>query len=141
MPRPTRALAFLALAAAWTGAGLPISPAQAQATPASDPDEVISTAAGSPSGGAPLPVYTAPLRLHDRPDEGPGFLRPVGPCGGPAKTAEGKTDKTPHGEVWAGVGTRGYREIGGVVCLPVGENTAVTIAVDAGHMDGWGRRR
>jgi hypothetical protein len=92
-------------------------------------------------GGAPAPA-TETSRLDDRlGDLGPGFLRPVGPCGGPLKTADGKTDKTPHGEAWAGVGTRGYREAGGAVCLPLGDNAAVSIAVDAGHIDGWGRRR
>jgi hypothetical protein len=80
------------------------------------------------------------LRLSDHVDEGPGFLRPAGPCGGPAKTADGKADKSPHGEVWAGVGTRGYREIGGAVCVPVGDSSAVTIAVDTGQIDGWNRR-
>ena len=108
---------------------------------AAQAQEAISTAAHAPDGGAPAVVApTETLRLDDRIDEGPGFLRPQGPCGGPAKTADGKTNTTPHGEVWAGVGTHGYREAGGVVCVPLGDSSAVTLAIDAGHMNGWGRR-
>jgi hypothetical protein len=146
-PLPLARLATATLSlVAWMGAGLPISPAYSQSATAAPQDEAIPTAAGAPTGGAPEPSsepsYGArPLRLDDRLDTGPGFLRPAGPCGGPAKTADGKTDKTPHGEVWAGVGTRGYREAGGAVCVPLGENSALTIAVDAGHVDGYGRRR
>lgn len=141
-PPPLARLAMATLALlAWMGAGLPISPAYSQSAAPSPQDEAIPTAAGAPTGGAPEPSYGGPLRLDDRFDTGPGFLRPAGPCGGPAKTADGKTDKTPHGEVWAGVGTRGYREAGGAVCVPLGENSALTIAVDAGHLDGYGRRR
>jgi hypothetical protein len=121
---------FLALAAMI--ATLAALPARAQ--------EAIPTAARA--GAAPVAETpdTDTLRLSDHVDQGPGFLRPAGPCGGPAKTADGKTDKTPHGEVWAGVGTNGYREIGGVTCVPLGENSAVTIAVDAGQINGWNRR-
>ena len=104
--------------------------------------EAIATALRSADGGAPTqPMADRPLRIDDGADDGPGFLRPRGPCGGPAKTADGKTDKTPHGEVWAGVGTRGYRDIGGAVCVPVGDNAAVSIAIDAGQIDGRRRRR
>jgi hypothetical protein len=103
--------------------------------------EAISTAPRSSSGAAPASQDLDTLRLGDHIDDGPGFLRPIGPCGGPAKTADGKPDKSPHGEVWAGVGTRGYREIGGVACVPLGENGAVTIAVDAGQINGGHRRR
>ena len=103
--------------------------------------EAISTAAGAPSGGAPAespPGDT--LRLSDHVDQGPGFLRPIGPCGGPARTEDGKPDKTPHGSVWAGVGTSGYRELGGALCVPLGDNGALAIAVDAGQINGGGYR-
>ena len=46
-------------------------------------------------------------------------------------------DRSPHGQVWGGVGTHGYRNVGGVVCVPVGDNSRVTIAVDSTN---WGRR-
>jgi hypothetical protein len=129
----------IAIAAALAGAGALTGPSAALAQ-----DAPISTAADAVDGGAPMagPFGAPPLRLDNGPGMGPGFLRaPVGPCGGPAKTEDGKTDKTPHGEVWAGVGTHGYREGGGVVCVPLSDRAAVTIAVDAGQMDGWGRRR
>jgi hypothetical protein len=53
-------------------------------------------------------------------------------CGGP-------TDGKPHGEVWAGVGTRGYRELGGVVTQAIGKCGSVTLG--ASHSEGgYGRR-
>lgn len=76
-------------------------------------------------------------------------LAPVepGPCGlGPTQklaplTADGEpqVDHSPHGEVYAGIGTRGYREVGGTVCVPVGDHGAVAISVDQTKFDG--RRR
>lgn len=50
-------------------------------------------------------------------------------------------DRKPHGEVWAGVGTGGYRELGGVVTQPVGKCGSVTIAVDKMENDNYRRRR
>lgn len=106
--------------------------------------EAIATAAGAPAGGAPGPVpvvSTTPARiLDDRgfDDRGPTIL---GPCGGLARVAPDgtiKPDKKPHGEVYAGVGTNGYRQFGGVVCQPLGRGGAVTVAVD--HSE-WGRGR
>ena len=112
--------------------------------PAVSAQEAIATAQGSPDGGAPPMSESSrepgPLQLSDRIDRGADVLRPRGPCGGPARTEDGKLDKTPHGEVWAGVGTRGYRDVGGVVCEPLGDNAAVSIAIDAGQINGWGRR-
>jgi hypothetical protein len=125
------------------GLGLTVAVAAApMAALAQQTPEAIPTQAGAPWGGAaPLAPQADTLRLSDHFDSGPDFLRPSGPCGGPAKSEDGKTDKSPHGAVWAGVGTRGYREIGGAVCLPLGDNGAVSIAVDAGQINGWGRRR
>ena len=49
-------------------------------------------------------------------------------------------DRRPHGEVWVGVGTRGYREIGGVVTQPIGDCASVTVAFS--HTEGdFGHRR
>ena len=104
--------------------------------------EAIATAPHATDGGAPAATpLSDTLRLDDSLDDGPGFLRPRGPCGGPARKPDGKTDKTPHGEVWAGVGTNGYREIGGVVCAPLGDNAAVTLGIDTGRVNGWRYRR
>jgi hypothetical protein len=102
--------------------------------------EAIPTASGA--GAPPAQVngidptwITKDADEHD--DRGP---TPIGPCGAPYKEAQDgqlKQDKNPHGQVWAGVGTHGYRDIGGAVCIPVGQNGQVSIAVDADH---WGRR-
>ena len=59
----------------------------------------------------------------------------------PAKGCAGlpANDGKPHGEVWAGVGNHGYREIGGVVTQPLGQCGSLTVAVD--KTDGnFGRR-
>jgi hypothetical protein len=107
-------------------------------------EEAIPTASSAPGAGAPaMPPFdpdSGPLRLSDHVD-GLDFLGPQGPCGGPAFRPDGKPDRTPHGAVWAGVGTHGYREIGGAVCAPIGDRSAVSIAVDAGQLDGWGHHR
>lgn len=127
--------AILLVCATLAGLGVAAAPAGALA------QEAIPTAAGGPGDDAPPAPESGPLRLSDRIDEGPDVLRPVGPCGGPARKEDGKPDRSPHGEVWAGIGTHGYRDIGGVVCAPLGDNAAVSIAVDAGQINGWGRRR
>jgi hypothetical protein len=103
--------------------------------------EAIPTAANSPTGGAPTPISSAgPLRLSDHRDYGgDDIVRSVGPCGAPPKP-DGTPDKSPHGEVYAGVGTHGYREGGGVVCVPIGDKAAVTVAVDAGRIGDRGGR-
>lgn len=58
----------------------------------------------------------------------PGGCQPVG-------------DGRPHGEVWAGVGTRGYREVGGVVTQQLGKCASVTIAVSKTEGPRWRRPR
>jgi hypothetical protein len=51
-------------------------------------------------------------------------------------------DRAPHGEVWAGVGTRGYNDIGGVVTQPLGDCSTVTLGYEQSHGDeGYGRGR
>ena len=112
--------------------------AMAGAAPA---QEAIPTAGGSPTGGAPVPQSSGPLRLPDHyADNGDNIVRSGSPCGAPPKP-DGTPDRAPHGEVFAGVGTHGYREGGGVVCVPLGDRAAVTVAVDAGRIDDRGRRR
>ena len=102
--------------------------------------EAIPTAVGGADGGAPVTSSTTPsgpiVLSHDsqRDDRGPG---PIGPCGG-VPDANGKPDRNPHGEVYGGIGTHGYREYGGAVCVPVGDNVAVTIAVDRTQYKGRG---
>ncbi|MDP3488723.1 MAG: hypothetical protein Q8R71_01175 [Phenylobacterium sp.] len=55
---------------------------------------------------------------------------------GPEEIAEGRqgrcltrADNRPHGEVWAGIGTGGYREVGGVVTQSIGDCASVTIGM------------
>ena len=114
--------------------------AAALAASAAGAQEAIPTA---PAGSAAPPAarQDAPIRLSnqrsDYDDRGPV---PVGPCGLPYKTDKDgalKQDKDPHGAVWGGVGTHGYREAGGAVCIPVGPSAQVNLAVDAGR---WGWR-
>jgi hypothetical protein len=51
-------------------------------------------------------------------------------------------DRAPHGEVWAGVGTRGYNDIGGVVTQPIGDCSTLTLGYEQGGGDvGYGRGR
>jgi hypothetical protein len=50
----------------------------------------------------------------------------------------GKMDKSPHGEVFAGAGSAGYREAGGQVCVPVGDHVAAHLAVDVGRFPYYG---
>jgi len=100
--------------------------------------EAIPTAAGAPAAPAPA-ASAAPITLPDTIDEDDAGPLPVGPCGAVGQIKDGqvqKPDRKPHGAVWAGVGTRGYREAGGVVCQPIGEHSAVTIAVDAARIGG-----
>lgn len=40
-----------------------------------------------------------------------------------------RVDRRPHGEVWGGVGTGGYREVGGVVTQPIGDCATLTIGM------------
>jgi len=104
--------------------------------------EAIPTASNAGGGAPPAPAVGAdPTMIADkaseRDDRGPV---PIGPCGAPYKSVDGgplKQDKDPHGEVYAGVGTHGYRNVGGAVCVPVGKDAQVTIAVDSTQ---WGRR-
>jgi hypothetical protein len=53
--------------------------------------------------------------------------KPAGPA---ASCATAKTDDKPHGEVWAGAGTHGYRQAGGVVTQPLGACGSLTLMVD-----------
>lgn len=56
--------------------------------------------------------------------------------GGPER-CQSATDGKPHGEVWVGAGTRGYREVGGVVTQPIGKCASVTIGVSKTEGPRW----
>ncbi len=99
--------------------------------------EAIATASDAPLGGAPTPQPPPPPDPYHRlAGGGPDVMRNVNACGAPPKE-DGSKDKDPHGEVFAAVGTRGYREAGGVVCVPIGDHASATIAVQAGKYPGW----
>lgn len=106
--------------------------------------EAIPTAGGAQSNVSPkAPAATADndLRPYDEFADGPLGPR-MGPCG-PVETPDGKPDHSAHGEVHAGIGTHGYRNIGGAVCKPIGDNGAIAIAIDKTDGDygyGYGRR-
>ena len=90
-----------------------------------------------PQLSAPVP-QGGPLQVPDRPPPDPVGPAFVGPCGGVTVSENGSPpppDTKPHGQVFAGVGTSGYREAGGYVCQPLKNGGAVSVAVDAGHIN------
>ncbi|MGH6986302.1 MAG: hypothetical protein ACRED9_05615 [Caulobacteraceae bacterium] len=120
MGRPLLLAALLALAA---------SPALAQ--------DAVPTAGGAGRGApaaAPAPGPLTPDQMSVD-DIGP-LMGPCGPTGRDAKNPD-KPDSKPHGEVFVGAGTRGYREAGGIVCQPIGANSSVTLSVDAAKLPAW----
>lgn len=105
-------------------------------------DHPITTAGASqatpPSSVAPAAVAAlpaAPVQITE-PDAGPAAAESRPGCAA-AEAAE----RQPHGEVWGGVGTHGYRDAGGAVTLPTGKCSSVSIAVDRmeGGFIGWRR--
>lgn len=56
------------------------------------------------------------------------------------RCAASQADGRPHGEVWAGVGTRGYRQMGGVVTQPLGGCGSLTVMIDRSE-GGYGHFR
>ncbi|MBV8681730.1 MAG: hypothetical protein JO111_02570 [Caulobacteraceae bacterium] len=113
--------------------GLLASPVLAQ--------ETIPTASDAPLGGAPTPQAGPPQTLGQRPYfDGSDIVRgEVNGCGVPPKE-DGSRDKSVHGEVYGAVGNHGYREAGGAACIPIGDHSAATIAVDAGRYPAWRSR-
>jgi hypothetical protein len=97
--------------------------------------EAIATAPHSPPALAAVPASAAPATIAEREapaDEGPVF---PGPCGVAHFTGDGppRSDRSPHGQVFAAVGSRGYREAGVAVCQPLGDRGALAVAVDVGR--------
>jgi len=92
--------------------------------------------APQPSDAAPPLPAEAAGTTHD------GQPMAMGPCGPEKVKPDGKLDTAPHGEVYGGVGNHGYREIGGTICQPVGQNGAVSVSVDQTQGNwGYGYRR
>jgi len=108
---------------------------------ASRAQQAISTAQDAGLGGAPPAPPEGPVNLPPhRFDTAQNIIRPIGPCGGLPNPDTGKLDQSPHGEVFAGAGTHGYREAGGAVCVPIGDHAAVNVAVDFGRYPTYGWR-
>jgi hypothetical protein len=75
----------------------------------------------------------------------PTSTTPVEPLGkaNAWASADAAPDAPPrgvHGAVDVSVGTGGYRNVGGVVTAPVGQDGSVTIAADQETGGGWSRR-
>ncbi|MDE2356859.1 MAG: hypothetical protein KGL69_08910 [Alphaproteobacteria bacterium] len=107
-------------------------------TPPSPPG-LVATAHDDAFGGAPPPPPTGPIALAARRFDGAdNIVRPIGPCGGGIDPKTGKLDMNPHGEAFVGVGSAGYREAGGTVCIPLKDNIAAQISVDVGRFPYYG---
>jgi hypothetical protein len=110
-------------------AALLLAPAVAsaqQAGPAVASGQVVSTASGAPPPAPAKADDQIAQWLADTSDDDASN-------GGPVR------DHKVHGEMSVGVGTNGYREVGGVVTGPIGDTGQATIAIDAGQIDN-GRR-
>ena len=101
----------------------------------SQAQEAIATAPSAPppvSRASAAPLWVGRQQAFS--DEGAPL---VGPCGAVGDVVDGvpqKPDKKAHGMVSAGVGTHGYREVGGAVCVPIGDHGAVSLAFDVGRI-------
>ncbi|MBW8815512.1 MAG: hypothetical protein JF588_18985 [Caulobacterales bacterium] len=112
------------------------APPAAEATPtapAVDPEAAKARAIGD---WAQRVLAGAPAAEDEAPANG---AKPAAAKGCNALPA---SDGKPHGEVWAGVGNHGYREVGGVVTQPLGRCGSLTVAVDRteGNFGRRGRR-
>ena len=115
--------------------------------PAALADEAIATHGdGAPAAEAPADQVSGPDRSKQANGEWARRVmagQPTDEAAGDKQARKGcpqTGDGKPHGEVWAGVGTGGYRNVGGVVTQPLGDCAQVTVAID--HTEGgYGRRR
>jgi len=97
--------------------------------------EAIPTASAAPPPAPP--PSAAPLWISEHADFDDAGPPLIGPCGAVGAVHDGvaeKPDHNPHGEVFAGIGTSGYREVGGAICVPIGDHAAVSIAVDTARI-------
>jgi hypothetical protein len=56
------------------------------------------------------------------------------------KGCAARPDRRPHGEVWGGIGNRGYREAGAALTAPIGRCASATVVVDKMDVGRRGRR-
>ena len=106
--------------------------------------ELVTTAGASAAPQAAAPAAALPLDGPARQvaDEVAGAAPAPGDgrCRAAAPAADAD-DRQVHGEVWAGVGTHGYRDVGTAMTAPVGRCGSVSIAIDRseGSFGGWRR--
>lgn len=114
--------------------------------------EAISTAPpGAPPAAEAAPAPPAIVRDDPNSPDAIGRWANAVLAGEPTEEAKAEapkragcippTDGKPHGEVWAGIGTGGYRNVGGMVTVPLGECGYASIAVDKSEFDAPKRRR
>jgi hypothetical protein len=105
--------------------------------------ELVTTAGASVAPQVAAPAAALPLDGAVRPvadeDAGAALASGEGRCRAAAPAAD--PDHQVHGEVWAGVGTHGYRDVGTAMTAPVGRCGSVSIAIDRseGSFGGWRR--
>src|SRR5262245_43028587 len=131
-----RALA-VSLALAWASSASAEEPIRT-----AGPDLAVAAAPAAPVAAAPLATASV-ASTPDRSAQANGDWARRVLAGEPSLEEEkaerprcaAPPDRKPHGEVWAGIGTHGYREIGGVVTQPIGDCSFVTIAVSHTEAD------
>ncbi|HVI32032.1 hypothetical protein [Phenylobacterium sp.] len=114
---------------------------------AQEPMTTAGASASPPAAeSAPAPIADATAaedrRAREIGDWARGVLegRPSEETADAASARCPPSDGKPHGQVWAGIGTRGYRTVGGVVTQPLGDCGSVTVGVSRTESD-FGRRR
>jgi len=114
------------------------SPPAAEAAPAPAPAAQDQEAVRAKAIGDWAQRVLAGAPAADEPGDKPG--------NGPQAAAKGcnalpASDGKPHGEVWAGVGTHGYRDVGTAMTMPVGKCGSLSIAIDRSEGGGFYGRR
>lgn len=111
---------------------------------------------GAPPAGSAAP---GPLKSTADPDQSPAAIgawangvmahaadphaaraaadRTDAPADASRRGCEPPPDRKPHGEIWGGIGTHGYREGGAAVTAPLGDCGSATIIVDETRGPRW----
>jgi hypothetical protein len=100
--------------------------------------EAVTTADRSAAAPAAADVAALPPGDEAPPPDAEGAADDA--SRGAHARCEAPPDRKPHGEVWAGVGTGGYRAIGGVVSQPIGKCGQLTIGGSYSRGAGYWRR-
>jgi hypothetical protein len=103
-------------------------------------DGPIATAGGA-APAAPQPTAPPPSLPTTEAAPVDGEQIAMGPCGPEKVRPDGQLETKPHGEIEAGVGTGGYRQIAGAVCQPIGQHGVVAASVSATQANPTYRRR